>query len=155
LSFRPPLAVLAALLVALPAAGCGGSGGSSTTAASAPAISLGPLVRCLRTSVRHGRVYTAQAALDQIARRASAGAAAVKFGVSSFTPKGINIATIALERTVSGARTTEAHYRAVYKALGGNPSELLTRTANAVVAYGARPSKTQRAAITRCLHPAP
>ena len=34
-----------------------------------------------------GRVSTAQAALDQIARRATGGAAAVKFGVSSFTPR--------------------------------------------------------------------
>jgi hypothetical protein len=147
---------LVALLLATvtAAAGCGGGDGASPTSAqTAPAVSLGPMVRCLRHSVRHARVSTAQAALDQIARRATAGAAAVKFGVSSFTPKGTNIATIALEHTTKAAQATEAHYRAVYRALGGNANGLLTRTANAVVAFGARPESAQRAAITRCVQP--
>jgi hypothetical protein len=141
------------LFAALLAAGCGGGGGGGTAAQSAQAISLGPVVRCLRHSVRHGRVTTAQAALDQIARRATAGAARVKFGVSSFAPKGTNVATIALEHTTKAAKATEAHYRAVYRALGGDANGLLTRTANAVVAFGARPEPAQRAAVTRCVQP--
>ena len=141
------------VLAALLASGCGGGGGGDTAAQSAQAISLGPMVRCLRQSVRHGRVTTAQAALDQIARRATAGAARVKFGVSSFTPKGTNVATIALEHTTKAAQATEAHYRAVYRALGGDATGLLTRTANAVVAFGARPEPAERAAITRCVQP--
>ena len=153
--FRTALVPLAAGAVVATAAavGCGGGGGGSTAAQSAPPISLGPVVRCLRHSVHHGRVSTAQAALDQIARRATGGAAAVKFGVSSFTPKGINVATIVLEHTTKAARATEAHYRAVYKALGGNASGLLTRTDNAVVAFGARPSASDRTSVTRCLKP--
>ena len=144
-----------ALLIAAVAtpAGCGGDRGTDTSAQSAQVLSLGPVVRCLRHSVRHGRVTTAQAALDTIARRATGGAARVKFGVSSFTPKGTNVATIVLEHTTKAARNTEAHYRAVYKALGGNANGLLTRTANAVVAFGARPEPAERAAVARCVQP--
>jgi len=149
--FKP---LLVAVLVTTLWAGCGGGdGGAGTADQGAPAFSLGPVVRCLRHSVRHGRVSTAQGALDQIARRATGGAVAVKFGVSSFIPKGTNIATIVLEHTTKAARMTEAHYRAVYKALGGDANGLLTRTANVVVAFGARPEPAQRAAVTRCLQP--
>jgi hypothetical protein len=153
------LRIRAGLVAALSAAvattaACGGDDGANgSSAQAAPAVSLGPVVRCLRHSVRHGRVSTAQAALDQIARRATAGAAAVMFGVSSLTPKGTNVATIVLEHTTKAAQATEAHYRAVYRALGGNANGLLTRTANAVVAFGARPEPAQRAAITHCLQP--
>jgi len=145
--------LVALVLAAVLAAGCGGDGGESTAPRRAAAISLDTVVRCLRHSVRHGHVSTAQAALDQIARRATGGAAAVKFDVSSFTPKGTNVATIVLEHTTKAAQATEAHYRAVYRALGGNANGLLTRTANAVVAFGARPEPAQRAAITRCVKP--
>ena len=137
--------VLAALL-----AGCGGGGGE-TTAQSAQAISLGHVVRCLRREVRDGRVSTALGDLDQIARRATAGAAAVRFGVSPGAPKGTNIATVVLERSIHEAGATEARYRAVYRALGGNAAGLLTRTANAVVAFGAAPSRPQRRMVARCL----
>src|SRR5262249_8967922 len=113
--------------------------------------SLGPVVRCLRHSVHGGRVLTTPAALDQIARRASAGGAAVRFGVDAFPPKGTNIATVALEHTIKQAKATEAHYRDVYKALGGNPAGLRPRSSNAVVAFGGRPSPSERAAIARCL----
>ena len=91
--------LVAVLATTLPAGCGGGDGGSGTADQSVPAFSLGPVVRCLRHSVRHGRVSTAQDALDQIARRATGGAVAVKFGVSSFIPKGTNIATIVLEHT--------------------------------------------------------
>jgi hypothetical protein len=147
------VALLIAAMVAT-MAGCGGDGGSNTSAQSPPAVSLGPVVRCLRHSIHHGRVTTAQASLDQIARRATGGAAAVKFCVSSVTPKGTNVATIVLEHTTKAARSTEAQYRAVYKALGGDPGAVLSRTANAVVAYGAAPSHSERAAIRRCVRPA-
>jgi hypothetical protein len=147
--------LVALVLAAVLAAGCGsGDSGESTAAQRAAAISLDPVVRCLRHSVRHGHVSTAQAALDEIARRATGGAAAVRFDVSSFTPKGTNVATVVLEHTTKAAQATEAQYRAVYRALGGNANGgLLTRTANAVVAFGARPEPAQRAAITRCVKP--
>jgi len=147
--------LLAALLVTTLAAGCGGGdGGGSTAAQSAPANSLGPVVRCLRRSVHAARVSTAVKELDQIARRATMGAAMVRFDVSSVAPKGLNVATIVLERSNAMARATESHYRGVYKALGGDARVLLSRTANAVVAFGAKPSASQRAAIRRCVRPA-
>jgi hypothetical protein len=146
--------VLAATTATAAAAGCGGSGGGGATSdQAARSVSLAPMVHCLRQSVRHGRVTTAQSDLDQIARRATGGAARVRFGVSSFTPKGVNVATIAIEHTTKAAKATEARYRAVYRALGGNPAGLLTRTANAVVAFGARPSPADRSAVSRCVRP--
>jgi hypothetical protein len=147
-----PVALLAGIVATASVAGCGG-GSSDTAEQGAPAVSLTPLVRCLRQSVRHGRVTTAQSDLDQIARRATGGAARVRFGVSSFTPKGVNVATIAIEHTTKEAKATEARYRAVYKSLGGNPAGLLSRTANAVVAFGARPSAADRSVVTGCVRP--
>jgi hypothetical protein len=138
------------------AAGCGGGGdgSSSAVAQGVPANSLGPVVRCLRRSVHAARVSTAIKKLDQIARRATMGAAMVRFDVSTVAPKGLNVATIVLERSDAIARATESHYRGVYKALGGDPRALLSRTANAVVAFGSRPSGSERAAIGHCLRPA-
>jgi hypothetical protein len=78
----------------------------------------------------------------------------VRFDVSSIAPKGLNVATIVLERSSTLAEATAAHYRGVYKALGGKPQVMLSRTANAVIAFGAKPSSGQRAAIRRCVRPA-
>ena len=136
--------------------GCGSGGGMGTAPAPDHAsVSLGPVVNCLRRTVRSGRVTTAPRALDQIARRAQRGAAAVRFEVSPIAPKGTNIATIALERSPAAARLTETHYRAVYNALGGSSNGRLTRVDNAVVAFGARPTAKQHAAIDKCVRPAP
>jgi hypothetical protein len=99
-------------------------------------------------------VSTSPADLDQIARRATMGAAVVRFKVSSIAPKGLNLATIVVERSTTVAKQTEAHYRGVYKALGGNPARQLSRTANAVVAFGTRPSRGERAVVARCVRPA-
>ena len=63
------------------------------------------------------------------------------------------MATIVLERSTAAAQTTEIHYRAVYKALGGSSGGLLSRTANAVIAFGSRPSAKEREAVARCVRP--
>lgn len=148
-----PVILLAGIAATASAAGCGGGEGGGTSDQAARSVSLAPMVRCLRHSVRHGRVTTAQSDLDEIARRATGGAARVRFGVSSFTPRGVNVATIAIEHTTKAAKATEVHYRAVYRALGGNPAGLLTRTANAVMAFGAPPSPADRSAVSRCVRP--
>jgi hypothetical protein len=145
-------ALIAGVLSAVIASGCGG-GTSNTTSTPLALVSLGPVVSCLRRTVPHGRVTTASATMDQIARRATKGAAVVRFEVSSIAPKGLNLATIVLERSPSLAEATAAHYRGVYKALGGDPRVLLSRTDNAVIAFGAKPSHSQRAVITRCVRP--
>jgi hypothetical protein len=145
--------LIAAVAAMLSASGCGG-GSSPTDSTPNAAIRLGPVVKCLRRSVHAARVTTALTELDQIARRATMGAAVVRFDVSSVAPKGLNIATVVLERSNAVARATDSHYRGVYKALGGDPRALLSRTANAVVAFGSLPSRSERAAIGRCLRPA-
>lgn len=139
-----------ALVAGAAGLGCGGQAHTGPSEAR-PVITLGTVVRCLRQAVHDGRVTTAPGDLDQIARRATAGAAAVRFGVSSGAPKGTNIATIVLERSTVAARATEGRYRAVYRALGGHATGLLSRTANAVVAFGAAPSRSQRSIVARCL----
>jgi len=146
---RATAAVTALVVGAL--AGCGGGNGGTTTSASARLLSLQPVVDCLRRTVRHGRVTTAQSDLDQIARRAGRGAARVRFGVSRKIPKGLNVATVVLERSVGDAKTTESRYRSVYRALGGSPAGLLLRSGNAVVAFGARPLAQERLAVSRCV----
>src|SRR5215212_4469515 len=145
-------AVLTCLFVAAAAAaGCGGGDRPKTTPGSARLLSLDPVVQCLRRTARHGRVTTAQSDLDQIARRAGRGAARVRFGVSRKIPKGLNVATVVLERSVGDAKTTESRYRSVYRALGGSPAGLLLRSGNAVVAFGARPLAQERLAVSRCV----
>ena len=138
------------IATAAAASGCGG--GSTTTAKATDVLSLGPVLRCLR-DIRHARVTTSQADLDQIARRAGRGAARVRLGVGPKVPKGLNVATVVLERSAHDARSTEAHYRSVYRALGGNPAGVLVRSANAVVAFGARPSAQDRSVVMRCVQP--
>src|SRR5215211_1569656 len=87
-----PVVLMLALAV-YSAAGCGGGNDTSTGAARAEAsVALGPVVDCLRRTVRNGRVTTSQRALDQIAGNAQRGAAVVRFEVSSIAPKGTNIA---------------------------------------------------------------
>jgi hypothetical protein len=145
------VSLVTALAAAAAAAGCGG-GGSTTTAQSAHVLALDPVLRCLR-GIHHARVTTSQSDLDQIARRAGRGAARVRLGVGPKTPKGLNVATVVLERSPDHARTTEARYRSVYRALGGNPAGVLVRSGNAVVAFGTRPSTQDRSVVTRCLQP--
>jgi hypothetical protein len=146
-------AVLTCLFVVAAAAGCGGGEKSKTTPESARLLSLDPVVECLRRTVRHGQVTTAQSDLDQIARRAGRGAARVRFGVSRKIPKGLNVATVVLERSEGDAKTTESRYRSVYRALGGSPAGVLLRSGNAVVAFGARPLPQERLAVSRCVRP--
>jgi hypothetical protein len=146
-----PLAAVGIVAVAL--AGCGGGDDGKTTTEPARLLALDPVVRCLRSSIKHARVTTAQADLDQIARRAGRGAARVRFGVSRKIPNGLNVATVALERSANDAKTTESRYRSVYRALGGSPAGVLLRNGNAVVAFGTRPSAQERAAVSRCLRP--
>jgi hypothetical protein len=142
------------IIVAVAAgAGCGGGDDHKTTTETARLLSLDPVVQCLRHTVRHGRVTTAQSDLDQIARRAGRGAARVRFGVSRKIPRGLNVATVVLERSAGDAKTTESRYRSVYRALGGSPAGVLLRSGNAVVAFGTRPSLQERAAVSRCLRP--
>lgn len=109
---------------------------------------------CLRHhagGLAHTRVTTAASELDSLARRATGGAVAVVFEVTSVTPRGLNRATVAVEHTEQAGRTTLARYRSVYKALGGNPDGLVERYDNAVVAYQLHPSRKQRALVERCL----
>jgi len=144
-----------ALVAVAAIAGCGGGGGNTMSTSEGPsdAIALRPVVQCLRKEVANGRVSTASGALDQIARKAGRGGVALRFDVSRAAPKGTNVVTVALERTIADAKTTELHYRSVYKALGGDPSGLLSRTGNAVIAFGARPSAQERAVVDRCVRP--
>ena len=148
-----PLAAVSILVVVVGGSGCGGGDESKTTTETARLLSLNPVVRCLRSSIKHARVTTAQADLDQIARRAGRGAARVRFGVSRKIPRGLNVATVVLERSAGDAKTTESRYRSVYRALGGSPAGVLLRSGNAVVAFGARPLPPERAAVSRCLRP--
>jgi hypothetical protein len=116
-------------------------------------VALDPVIACLRRSVRGGKVTTATHELDSIARRAGRGAVVVRFGVSKKVPHGLNLATVVLERSADDARITEDRYRSVYKALGSNGRDVLLRTDNAVVAFGARPLPHERRWVTGCLRP--
>ena len=73
------------------------------------------------------------------------------FDVSSGTPGGQNRVTLVVERSEPVAKATLQRYRAVYKALGGNPNGLVTRRANSVEAFQMLPSGPQRELINRCL----
>jgi hypothetical protein len=135
--------------------GCGGDDTRTAPAQAAPSVSMRPVVACLRRTLHHGTLTRSPRELDRIARRAQRGAVLVRFGVTPASPKGTNVATVVLEGSNAAAAATEARYRAVYKALGGDPRGLLTRADNAVVAFGGRPAARERAAITRCVPPGP
>ena len=82
LRFRTALAPLAAgaAVATAAAGGCGGGGGGSTAAQSAPPISLGPVVRCLRHSVRPrpGQHRPSRAGPDRAARNRRSGGGQVR-----------------------------------------------------------------------------
>jgi hypothetical protein len=151
------VAVLAAggCLALLPGCGGGGDDTPSTSAQERAAIAVDPVVACLRKEVgKDGEVSTADRGLDDVARKAALGGAVVRFEVTDVTPEGTNRAVIAFERSNGAAGETEKRYRSVYEALGGSPEGRLVRKDNAVVAYGSRPSVSEREAIERCVRPA-
>jgi hypothetical protein len=112
------------------------------------------LETCLRREARqlpNTRVTMQSRQLDALARRATGGAVAVLFDVTSAAPGGQNRATLVVERSDQAAKATLQRYRAVYKALGGNPNGLVARRANSVEAYQLSPSGPQRQLVSRCL----
>jgi hypothetical protein len=143
------------LLLLVPTAALIGCGGDRAVVPQTTAtVHLRQLESCLRRGAKrlaNTRVTTQSSQLDALARKATAGAAVVLFDVTSVTPRGLNRATLVLEKSEQVAKLTLRRYRAVYKALGGNPNGLVDRRMNAVEAYQLRPSRRQRQLINNCL----
>lgn len=123
------------------ASGCGGGDGKTVTAAD--------LERCLKDDDVLATLGSEE--LDYVAEAAGDGGIYVNYGDPIPDAPNGNRANVAVERSGSDAKRTEAAYKVFAKAFSSSTEDVLMRKGNVVVLWDKTPTDDERSTIEDCL----